>query len=405
MNKHTHKEAKDHLSTAILLLALLLASANWIQAAPDISGYYENNFTTGLLQDDPFLQDKNKIRLNMESQAGDHLFFRGSLIMERTFGKTKYTIADVLPNELLNQDPTGQLGSLSFKMNDSMYMDNAYATWQKKRTLITLGIQPITWGSGYAWNPTDIWNDKELLDPTYEKPGNMALRWEQGLGPFSLSVVSGISDKPEDTPFSGELKIFAAGFDWALTGTRKKWDNLQSLGLGSSTPVEQWTGGFWNSGQLFEEIGLWTESAFHYRRNKDYSIDKNFFQIVAGMDHTIGWKNGVYLMAEYLYDSDATPAGTDYSLMDWYHYIMGSRLALGQHNLFSGISYPFDLTTIALYTIANLSDQSVMLNPQISYSLNNETSLDLMGAIPIGEDTDQYGRNEMAGIVRLTVYW
>ena len=36
---------------------------------------------------------------------------------------------------------------------------------------MTIGRQPLSLGSGYAWNPFDIFNRKELMESTYEQPG------------------------------------------------------------------------------------------------------------------------------------------------------------------------------------------------------------------------------------------
>ena len=59
-----------------------------------------------------------------------------------------------------------------------MYLDNIYLRTSFQRFDFTIGKQPISLGTGYAWNPLDIFNRKDLIDPTYEQAGINALRME-----------------------------------------------------------------------------------------------------------------------------------------------------------------------------------------------------------------------------------
>jgi len=52
-----------------------------------------------------------------------------------------------------------------------------------------VGEQQISLGTGYAWNPTNIFNVKDLPDPTYEQPGHTALRADLPVGERGEAVL------------------------------------------------------------------------------------------------------------------------------------------------------------------------------------------------------------------------
>lgn len=105
--------------------------------------------------------DENRLRLDIDVSFGKHVAFSGDLIFKKYFGAIEYPFKDFLPEHIGQFFPEDR----SFTFSDTIYLDNAALTLQRKRTLFTIGIQQLPWGSGYAWNPTDIWNKKELLDP------------------------------------------------------------------------------------------------------------------------------------------------------------------------------------------------------------------------------------------------
>jgi hypothetical protein len=379
-----------------LIYIIILIFCNFGFSELQWSGRYENSFAAGFQNKESFLQDKNKLRLDLETHPSENIYFKSNLIIEKWFGKTTYKLSSFIPKSLLLDTSLVQtLDAKPITMTDTLYLDNAYVTWQQKRTLVTLGIQPIQWGSGYAWNPTDIWNRKDILDPAYEKNGDMALRLEQGIGMLSLSIISGISEKWRNTPWSAEIKSHIASFDIALTGTRKHDEvNVQS---------EKYTLGWWFSGQLFD-VGVWNETARNNLKDKISGTKERTLQSVTGADYTFGVGNGLYLMSEYLYASDGVSRGK-YTVDSWLSYFSGTRLVLGKHNLFNIIRYPFTLTSITLNIITNLSDGSLIVNPWYNIGITSNVDVDIMAAIPVGGKDDQFGRNEYAGSIRLSLFW
>ena len=67
-------------------------------------------------------------------------------------------------------------------LTDTLFLDNIYIRANFKNFDLTVGKQQISLGTGYAWNPIDIFNFKQLLDPTYEQTGVNAIRAEIPIG-------------------------------------------------------------------------------------------------------------------------------------------------------------------------------------------------------------------------------
>jgi hypothetical protein len=420
---------KENTTTLSLYKVSILVFIFWSNAlALEFSGHYENTGQAFRLGEDSYLQDANTIELNLSSQAGEHFFFYGSLQWQRYFGKTSYKASEYLPDEMQDSPLLFLLDMVPLSINDTAFVNQAYASWQHERTLVTLGIQPIQWGSGYAWNPSDIWNRKDPLDPRAAQPGDMALRLEQGWGDLSLSLIAGVPENWKETPASFQAKYFWGGFDWALTATHTiretmDWNALLSLlsqpgldelslmaSLANGMPMQKHrntTLGLWWAGQI-GEVGFWSENALHLQSAIDESpnTDSLHWQLLSGLDYTIGWGNGLYLVAEYLWDSEARPAGEAYTISDWLSLLDGNTLVMGQHNLFAGMQYGLELSTWSLFVIANLSDGSAAWTPRVGYSFSENVDGELMGVIPTSKDEGtQYGLGQYSVIGKIKVYF
>ena len=98
------------------------------------------------------------------------------------------------------------------------------------------GKQRITWGTGFAWNPTDVINPrKNPLDPKRQKEGIASLK---AVGAIDFLSITGVvvPDIPIPDPFTGETRSPDAGntalagrvdaflfdFDWSLSSRAVK---------------------------------------------------------------------------------------------------------------------------------------------------------------------------------------
>lgn len=361
----------------------------WSLAELELGGKYENTLTEMDLYSGHALLDKNLLRLNLFAQSGENLSFRGALQAEAYYGKTQYVLSDYLPKDSFFRQLLRWAAPETLQQNDTLQLERAELTWQKRRSIISVGLQPIQFGPSYIWNPTDIWGKKDPLDPTYERKSSMVLRLEQGLGPWSFTAVAGIEEQLQQTPWTIQAKVFWLGWDLALMGTA---DSLDTWGLGA-----------WINGQI-GDLGTYAEV---HRDQMDRGIEEQGnqrWQGVIGCDYTIAIGNGLTMMAEFLYDQTAYRS-TNYRLKDWLEYYEGNRLTLSRENLFLSLGYSFEMVTIQANAFLAPRDKSAMLNPWLTYNASDDLQLDFMAGLPIGDLGTLYGTGIATFILRGTMHF
>ena len=427
------------IQCGLMAVAAFLTTAS---AELQWAGSYENTLDGLYLNESKCILDENRLRLDLNATFGSAVSFTGDIVFRKFFGKIRYDAASYLPVHIAHPFPEEVLalfgeqagGEMDFIYKDTIYVDNAALTLEKGRTLITAGIQQLPWGSGYAWNPTDLWNVKDILDPTYDKPGQAAVKYNQGIGPLSLTAVAGFAADYTKTPWTVSLSSIVAGFDLTVLGAYRStgfqnafigegsWNrNRYCVGYsisGQIASVGVHSEGGWNRETVDESFTRQYQSAMDELVSlqnmgvnadlfsSDHSDKRDYFQFVAGVDYTFAVGNGLYVMGEYFFNDDGKKESERYTIEDWAEYLSGENLSLGMHTLFGGVSYSVtDLSTLSLYAIGNLSDRSVAFNPWFTASITDDCELELYAAIPIGGDKDEFGRRQYMGRVRVKVFW
>ena len=223
-------------------------------AKVDILGYYESEYDYLQLQNSDYNFGYNKLRLNLESRPSDQVMIAGNINFQLFHGKTDWDLINFIPKSIGTD-----IGSLSFSLKDTLFLDNIYLRTSFSKFDLTIGLQPLSLGMGYAWNPLDIFNQKELMGSTYEQPG---------INAFHLGIpmdLDGIYLDDIMTPNSTwqistkmiQIKTGLGSFDISLNGayqhllrpnaeTGNPYDHLYSVECA-------FVGEFW-------EIGLWGET-------------------------------------------------------------------------------------------------------------------------------------------------
>ncbi len=434
---HASRTQRVRIALCLWLLAFTFhASAKLI-----IGGSYENTLTAMVLErsGDVRVYDENRLRLDFDAKIGETVSFDGDLIFRKYVGATNHALTDFLPDTIGQAlEAAAAIAGTQvpvYAFSDTFYVDNAAVFLQKNRTIFAVGIQQLPWGSGYAFNPTDLWNTKDILDPTYEKPGKPAIKFEQGLGALSVAAALGFDDNLRHAPWTVSLGTHVQAFDITLIGGSKVREFSDELLGGETFNFRRYLTGLSLSGQV-ADIGVWAEAAANREEtdnafvsaykdslarylpllpflgipsallSTDHLDDRTYVQALVGADYTFAVGNGLHLMAEYLYNGDGKSDEDDYTLEDWTDYFMGENLTLGSHTLFGGLSFsPTGLSALSLYAIGNASDHSLILNPWFTYNITNDCGLDISAALPFGRDNTEYGLGTYLCMVRLKVFW
>ncbi len=388
-----------------LVAGMIVSTAATAQEL-EISGYLEPQLAGFELGDEFVHLGTNKLRIDLAAAPAPNVEFAADLVYLDYYGRAAWDARDFIPEKL----STG-LPLLGMEFEDEFYLDNAFLRLTTKRVDFVLGKQQISPGTGYAWNPTDLFNRKDVYDPSYEQRGHSAFRLDMPLGSRgNLVTLYAPADSWELSGKMVRLKGGAGHFDLSLVAAEKGWPYMdyeaaiekarlrRRVDLGIETPEEKRRlYGIDLAGELV--LGCWAEYAWNEMRGQE------FWELAAGVDYTL--ENGLYLMGEFLHKSDAPNDPKDYGLNHWLRNLGGETLALGRNQAYMHLNYPLgELTTLGLSGIYSVSDESVALVPQLNHSPYQDVELTLYGNAGLGKAGTAYSSKlGRGGVVRLRAYY
>ncbi|NOR53859.1 MAG: hypothetical protein GQ536_07215, partial [Candidatus Aminicenantes bacterium] len=152
------------------------------QEKVDIFGYFESQIMGAVTKNDFLQLYSNKLRLDIKSNPSDNITFAANFDYITFHGKTRWNILDFLSSDVTSEVTPGMEAFYVLPFSNRTFLDNAYIKLSFKHCDLTVGKQQISLGTGNIWNPTDVFNIKDLLDPTYEQPGYNAVRLDVPIG-------------------------------------------------------------------------------------------------------------------------------------------------------------------------------------------------------------------------------
>jgi len=344
-----------------------LVIVSWLLSIPaqslELGGYYENDplavfRSTG---GSPIIGDLNRFRLKIDQKFDPYWSFH---IEPRYYYLAKS-----------ENIPLAGVTDI-----DKVAWDRYYAKFRSPLIALTVGKQRIAWGSGYIWNPTDIFNPFVLsFAVKEEEESNVeALRVEVpigergGLDGYLLNDKKGIKVKGN----AGKFDLSASFVD---------------MGNGTSQI------GFDSVGEVWG-VGMRSEAAVK---------NNNIMQAVLGWDYTLD--NGVGLNMEYLYNGAGKKNKNDY---DWAGLAAGNIKQVGMDYLFFSANKQIDeITGIRASMLSNLDDSSWLFYPSYTRNISQNVDLSLESMLTFGSDGSEYKpglsidptgfSGSMLGLVRL----
>ncbi len=385
-----------------LITSILTIAAATFAQLPEgmtIGGYMENK-TAAVISTNETFTDLAKLRLEAGWEHGKsarmdvHMMFtsalqpldpfysikKGSLLGGITMGLMSGLTSglDSAGQAMLADPAIAQLEEhlpySSFYPADEFTMDRAVLKLYFKHLDISLGRQAIAWGTGYAFNPTDIWNIKDPLDADAPKTGLNAFRAEIPLGELSgLDIILSPGRDFYHSSVGGRIKANYAGNDISFSAIKYMNADRELLGL----PEKLLLGADIIS--QIGEVGVLAEAAFNnpiYYPMEYWETDSAFFQADIGVNYTLD--NGIYMMAEYYYNGAGSSYYQDYSTDGFIKMMAGEMSGFGQHYVMLGVTKElYNHLMFSGFAIINTTDTSFMLLPEVSYSLSDNVEFKL----------------------------
>ncbi|KPJ60821.1 MAG: hypothetical protein AMJ46_05005 [Latescibacteria bacterium DG_63] len=382
---------------AVGTAALLLVGPAYSQLQP--SGYFEPQFTITVLDDEVLELNSNKVRVDLNSEISDGVTFTGNLNFIDYNGLTTWDLLDFLPDNLVARLPEHSLPQYSLNYQDEWKLDNAYLRLRSGVLMVTIGRQQMSVGSGYGWNPTDLFNAKDIMDPTYEQPGVNGVRVDIGLSDHH-TLVTFYSPEGKWTESGKLIRLLGrlSHFDYALSAGQRRETRTDFTTFQANEPRQDVLG-FDLNGELMG-VGCWSENVFGYIEG-----DGHYWESITGADYT--FSSGWYVMAEYYYNDAGKKQHDDYSLDDWMRYLTAETRTLGRSQFYSYTVYPLtDLLTVGGSFVYCTSDNSLLVIPTCAYSISGNVTLTFFGSIYSGREGAMYSRDMgKGGIVRLRAHF
>ncbi len=379
-----HYRIKNSLTILFMLIFTTNPGVTFAQEERvEIFGYYEPQ-VTGFKIGNDFLQlTSNKLRIDLEKSISDRIEFKANYDFITYSGQTTFYLTDYLADEIVSTLSPETRENYILDFSNREFLDNAFLRISFKGFDLTIGKQQISPGAGYAWNPTDIFNIKSVLDPTYEQAGQNAVRADIPVGESSnlLLIYSPDKNARESGKFI-RYKATIGHFDVSILGGEKYW-NLSDFHNSVFRKERRRLSGMDLSGEMLG-IGVWAEWAYNYMELSD-----DFFEGLVGFDFT--FESGLYILNELYRNEQGKNDQNDYNLNDWLRNIYAETRALARDQWYSYMSYPAtDLLNIGFSAITALNDGSLAFVPMAVYNFDDNLDLTIFGNIYLGSDGKTY---------------
>jgi len=376
------------------------------QGKVELFGYFESQIMGATIKSDFYQLYTNKLRVDLKSTLSDNITFAANFDYITYHGKTKWNILDFLASSITSTVPDGMEPFYVIPFSNRHFLDNAYIKLAFKHFDLTVGKQQISLGTGYVWNPTDVFNIKDPLDPTYEQPGHNAVRLDVALS--SAHTLTALFSPDDTWKNSGKLIQFKgriSHFDYSLIAIEKVWRfhdytqfDMENMNFLESPERRQLLGAS-TAGELLG-LGVWAEYGYNWMENS-----KDFYELVVGADYTFDFQT--YVMVEYYRNTLGKTNYKQYNLNDWMRFFVQEQKAVSRDQIYSFIQHPAtDLLNVGISTIFSISDKSLALVPTLNYSLSENVEIMAYLNFNFGREGKVFAKNMgSGGLLRVRVYF
>lgn len=255
-------------------------------------------------------------------------------------------------------------------------LDRAFVTVTADSFDLSIGRQPVAFGSARVINPTDVIAPFTYTTIAKEELAGvdaLRLRIPRGeLGELDAGIVFGEDMKPDGSAAFLRLKSHVLGTDASLMAMVFRENLLFGADLARSI------GG----------AGAWCEAAYALAEE---TPEEDYLRVSLGADYSFTGKLYGYL--EYHFNGAGAGRPEDYfSVVTETAYSDGAVYLLGKHYVAPGLTYEATpLLLIIAQALINLQDGSALAFPLFEYSLADDVTVRLGAFIAMGHGAERPG--------------
>ena len=346
----------SYTACLFLCLAAGLLQGRTLYQGPDFKlrhkGVVRNVFTSGRTPElyglsERYVYDIQRVRSDWFASYRES--FRAALVYDHELRAgdylqtTKYLLFTAFePVELVNLDSRI---SASKQLNWRHRLYRLFLEYDSYPLRISAGRQQLSWGTGYFWNPTDLFNPVTfaLVEP-WERHGTDTVNLELALGSLSqLQLVWAPGRDPQEGRGAARVKTNVADYDFSVMGGWFFRDKVAGA---------DFSGQIGGTGFRGEWLHNFTEAV------EDYD------QLVLGLDYRF---SGSFIMTgEYLFNSGAL---SEFEVLELFSRAQsGSVFSISTHlaGLYADCQV-HPLVHLAGYLSVDLEEGGVFLGPRFSW--------------------------------------
>lgn len=325
----------------------------------------------------------------------DRLRFRGDYTQDNLFTTIIVDGVNYLGDDYVNSAEFEYIRRIEsdtpFKTQSSFYdYDNGsayiklyrlYGGYEDSQNRVVVGVQNISMGVGRIWNPTNLFNPKNIY----------ALEPDETFGVAAISYTRHINE-------TSNLSVVAsqnADNDFKYAASYKTFFNLADVGLNAVSSNDLKMLGYELEANLADTgVEIRSEGAYIQNSLKTTTTeteDREFFQGIVGADY--GFENGLTVIAEVLYSSESFSYKE--LLLNYESQIL-QNLVYSKFYTALSLSYSFNIFLDAsLIYIESFNDKnSRFVSPTLSYNLNDYNSFMLGAMLQDGDSGSEFGEFE-----------
>ncbi len=366
------------LTACSLILCLLPLPVLAEDNAFEYGGYVRNFFQLSERDDDTYAEALARLRLRINYKHSESL--AGEIAYELI-----PAIRDDDPLDLFL--PSDPLSYRAYDLDEKIYpddndtdedfvlaqnLDRAFFTISPQHFDLSIGRQPVAFGSARVINPTDI-----IAPYTYntiakeERVGVDAVRIKiptEQLGELDIGYIIGDEFQYDESAGFIRLKSYVVMTDITFMAMVFRENYLIGLDLARS----------------IRGAGTWLETAYVF---SEEDSDENYLRLSAGSDYSFTDK--LYAYVEYHFNEAGKSEPKNY--LDNIRntaYADGAVYLLAKHYLAPGFTY--QITPLLIFSgqaLINMNDGSFLASPIFEYSIADDVYAELGAYVGIGEES------------------
>jgi len=391
---------------SILLFLSFYISPLIAQDSVELFGYFESQIM-GVKIKSYFNQlYTNKLRVDLKSNLSENITFAANFDYITYHGKNKWNILDFLSTKITSKVPQDMESFYVLPFSNRNFLDNAYIKIAFRNFDLMVGKQQISMGTGYVWNPTDVFNIKDVLDPTYEQPGQNAIRLDVPIGTvYSFTALYSPEDIWKNSAKLIRFKGRISHFDYSLIAIERLWHfhdytqfDIEDMNF-VELPERRQLLGASTVGELLG-LGVWAEYGYN-----EMEHSKDFYELVVGTDYTFDFQT--YVMVVFYWNTLGKTDFEHYDLNDWMRQFAVEQKTISHDQIYVFIQHPAtDLLSLGLSSIYSISDNSFVLIPTLNYNISENMEIMAYLNFNYGIEGTAFSKSAgSGGLLRARVYF